>query len=274
MEVTDNQSLLEFIESTTDLTCAYELLVLYLAIKLRNAEWKIDKDNLIDFFIDFYKIREAKDLNMDNPCNPLQLKNLDKTNQMINRGPIGTLLKVGVFKTFERFDEAIVKIIFENEEDILSLIRECVIKHYVGAFDESRDTLVTAISDWESDINEHIKKEALRKIGTRVEKIDLETMLKYLFQAYNMRVFQKLLDRFQISDEEFEDYLTTGREIFAKTFVKAEKQEEPAAVEPEPVPTKYSPDRIQTLTSFFQQMRDEAEEEEKEEKAKKKKKKK
>ncbi len=153
MEVESYPSLIEFIKTTTDFTCAYELVVLFAAMKLKDADGKIDREQLAEFFLDFYRTRKATKLPMKKPCNPLEDEDLDKTIQMLNRGAIGTLLKVGILKTFVRFKDEFLTIIFRQDEELLSTLKEQIIKHFVDASGDSKKSVEAVLLEWEGRLN-------------------------------------------------------------------------------------------------------------------------
>lgn len=260
MAVSDYQSLIEFLESIK-YTCGYELIVLFAAIKLKDAEGRFDRERLTDFFIDFYKIGEANNLTLEQECNPLQIEDLNETMQMINRNPIGSLLSTGILSTFERFNKHIFKIIFDNEEEILSKISDQIINFFSETFRNSRQTMEAIISEWETSTNESIRKNALQNVAGSIENINLESILKYLYQSFSQEAYNKLLNNFQITEQEFDDYFIKKPEHFLKYFQEQEKEAEVPAPEKAAEATKFSPQRIQQLTNFFQKIREEEEEE-------------
>lgn len=275
MVIEDYQGLIDFIK-TTKSTCGYELIILFAAIKLKNAEGKFDKEQLTDLFLEFYRIREANDLTVEEQCNPLQFEDRKEIIQLINRTPISSLLKVGILKTFERFNPDIFKVIFDNSEEILSTIKERIIKFYLS-FGDSQEIMENLLSKWETGIDGIIKKDALQKISGSIEKIDLEFMLKYLYQSYSLVAFNKLLQNFHIDQQDFENFFTGGVEASPQLLSALEQAEEPIEIEEDSPEIKAErrkaqqpSSHIQELTNFFQQMRKEAEEEQKQSKVKKK----
>ena len=167
MQVVNYNTLSEFIESTTELTCAYELIALYTAIKIRDTEGKIDRELLAKLFIDFYKIRKENKLKVEKPCNPLESEDLEETLQMLNRGPIGTLLKVGILKTFVRFDTDIYIVIVENEESVLSNIESQILRHYKESDEDPLKDLEKLLNKWKTRIKSRlaiVAKEASQKM--------------------------------------------------------------------------------------------------------------
>jgi len=269
MAVIDYQGLTEFIK-TTKFTCGYELIVLFAAVKLKNAEGGFDKAQLAQFFIEFYRLRKINDLNFEKECDPLQSEDPREVMHLLNRNPIAHLLKVGILKTFERFNYDLFKISFDKSEEILSTLKDQILKFYPESSGDSKKIMEVILSKWEKDINETIKKDALQKMSSSIEKINLEFMLKYLYQSYSLPAFNKFLKSFQINEQDFEKFFTGRVEDSSKLFKAIAPEEEPAVLKEESQLEKPPPSRIQDLTNFFQKMIDEAETEQKQEKAKKK----
>jgi len=272
MAIKDYQSLIEFIQ-TANSSCAHELIALFAAIKLKNADAGFDKEQLVNFFIEFYQIRKKNDLTSEKECDPLQFEDRREIIQLINRNPIAALLKAGILKTFERFDPNIFKIIFDNTEELLSTIKSRIGEVHSESFGESRETMELVLSEWENIIDQTLKADALQKMAGSIEKINLEFMLKYLYQSYSLLAFNKMLKSFQIDEQDFENFFTSRMEDLSKFFKGREQKEKLAEIEEEPKVLKQPTSHIQELTNFFQKMREETEEEQVKTKIKKKKKK-
>ena len=233
MAIKNHQNLIEFLK-TTKFPCAYELIVLFAAIKLKSAEGRFNKEQVTDFFIEFYRIREVNNLVLEEKCNPLLTEDRKETILFLNRNPISSLLKVGILKTFERFNPDIFKIIFDHSEEILSTLKDQIIEFYLESCSDSREIMEDSLSKWETGIDESIKADALVKMSGSIEKINLEFMLKYLYQSYSLTAFNKLLKSFKIDEQDFESLFTGGVEVSSK-FFKNRAPEGPAEIE-EPSP--------------------------------------
>ncbi len=246
MLISDIQSFIEFIE-TTEMNCVYKLIILYSIIKLKDAEGKFDKEKLVNFFIEFFKIGKRYKLLLGQKCDPLQNGDREKTMQLINKYPINNLIKEGILKTSETFDSTIFEIIFNNENEILFSIKQQMIRYFVtplgdlylslnlisedGDFSFQGDFLDLSflkelleefLVDWEKKINEIIKLDALSKLASCHEKINLEFLLKYLYQSYNSRLINKLVEKFQMTQEDLINFFISNIDDFSKFFVSEE----------------------------------------------------
>jgi hypothetical protein len=271
MTIKDYQGLTEFIK-TTKFTCGYELVVLFTAMKLKNAEGGFEKEQLANFFIEFYRIGKSNNLTLAKECEPLQSEDPREIMLLLNSSPIAHLLKVGILKTFERFNPDLFKIIFDKAEEALDTVKDQIIKFYVESAGNSKKSLEDILSKWENGINEYVKTDALQKMASSIEKINLEFMLKYLYQSYSLTAFNKFLKSFKINEQDFQKFFTGRMEDASKFFMTtpSEEEEEPAVLEGKPQMVKPPASRLQDLTSFFQKMVDEDEEELGKEKLKKK----
>ncbi|MFX1295119.1 MAG: hypothetical protein ACFFD2_09745 [Promethearchaeota archaeon] len=261
MVVTDYESLTEFIESMNN-TCGYELVFLFVAMKLKDADGRFSRERLAEYFTEFYRIGETHNLVLEQECNPLKNENQNETIQMINRIPIGALLRAGILTTFERFNRDIFKILFDKEEEMLSIIKNQIIKYFLGTFGNSRDNMEAILSEWEQWLNESIKMDALHNVAGSIENISLESLLKYLYHSYSQDAYNKLLESFQINEHEITDIFTNGKESFSKSF--KEGVGKLADIKKKSEVIKRSTSRLDDLTMFFQKMREEAEDEKKE----------
>jgi hypothetical protein len=270
MTIKDYQGLTEFIK-TTKFTCGYELVVLFTAMKLKNAEGGFEKEQLANFFIEFYRIGKSNNLTLAKECEPLQSEDPREIMLLLNSSPIAHLLKVGILKTFERFNPDLFKIIFDKAEEALDTVKDQIIKFYVESAGNSKKSLEDILSKWENGINEYVKTDALQKMASSIEKINLEFMLKYLYQSYSLTAFNKFLKSFKINEQDFQKFFTGRMEDASKFFMTTpSEEEEPAVLEGKPQMVKPPASRLQDLTSFFQKMVDEDEEDLGKEKLKKK----
>ncbi|MFX1295122.1 MAG: hypothetical protein ACFFD2_09765 [Promethearchaeota archaeon] len=263
MAIKDYGKLILFLE-TTKFNCGYELVILFAAIKLKNERGGFQRERLVDFFIDFYKIRKEKKLALKKYCNPLEKEDRNKIKRLINRNPIGFLLKVGILKTFERFNANIFNIILNNEEEILLTIKERIINHYMEMFGDSKENIEEVLSEWEVRINENIKLDASKKFAEYIEKIDVEILLKYLYQSYNIRNFNDLLKYFHITQREFDDYFNSKIKFNSKFSRSEENRSQIPKAEKDQGLKKFSNVHMRDLTLFFQKMKEESGEEEEE----------
>jgi hypothetical protein len=260
MAIKDYQGLTDFIK-TTKFTCGYELVVLFAAIKLKNAEGGFEKEKLADFFLEFYRIGKSN-LTLGKACKPLQSEDSREIMLLLNSGPIAHLLKVGILKTFERFNPDLFKIVFDKAEEVLDTVKDQIIKFYSESPDNSKKIMDDILSKWENGINDYIKTDALKKMASSIEKINLEFMLKYLYQSYSLASFNKFLKSFQINEQDFKKFFTGRLEDASKFFIAIPAgEEEPGILKDEPQMAKPPASRIQDLTSFFQKMISEDEKE-------------
>lgn len=256
MAIADFPNFIDFIK-TAKFNCGYELILLYAAIKLKNEEGGFDREKLVDFFIDFYRIREKNRLALESYCDPLQNGDRVKTIRLINRNPISYLLNVGIFKTFERFDSNIFQIIFNNEDQILLTIKERIKQHFSKTLGDSNESTEAVLLKWEKGINESIRVGALQKFAACYDKINIEVLLKFLYHSYSLRTFDKLMEDFLINPREFKDYFSSKIKYQSK-FFSTEKKDAPAPpVERKQKLKKYSAQRIKDLTNIFHKMREE-----------------
>lgn len=254
--IKDYRGLTEFIK-TTRFSCGYELVVLFEAVKLKNGEGGFDKERLTDFFIDFYRIGKNNSLTLEKECEALQSENPREVISMLNQIPIAHLLKVGILKTFERFNYDLFKTIFDKTEEVLDILKDQIIQFYSEFPGNSKKITEDIFSKWENNINNYIKSDALQKMTSSIEKINLEFMLKYLYQTYSLTTFNKFLKSFQINEQDLQQFFTGRQEAAAKFFMTPPPEEEPAVLKGEPRLMKAPPSRIQDLTTFFQKMIDE-----------------
>jgi hypothetical protein len=258
MAIKDYQSLTEFIK-TTKFPCGYELVVLFAAVKLKNGEGSFEKEKLADFFIEFYRIGKNNSLTLEKEC--IQSEDPREVMYLLNRTPIAHLLKIGILKTFERFNYDVFKIIFDKAEEVLDTLKDRIIQFYSESPGNSKKIMEDILSKWENNINDRIKSDALQKMTSSIEKINLEFMLKYLYQSYSLTAFNKFLKSFQINEQDLQKFFTGRQEAAAKFFMVPPPEEEPGILKAEPPLTKPPPSRIQDLTNFFQKMIDEDEKE-------------
>jgi len=289
MSVTDYESFIQYIK-TKQLKCAYLLVVLFSAIKLRDAEGTFPKERLVDFFIEFYKIREKYKLVLNKECNPLQSGDRNATIQLINEKPLNTLIENGILETPERFKTTINKVIFEKEHEILLTIKTKFIVFYHDALKDRNltlnlfpddmglafisDLIGECFSEWQLYINDIIKSDASKKLAAAVDKINIQDLLKYLFQSYSLKTMNQLLAQFHMTEEELNDYFN-GDFDYSKLPILEQIQAPVRA----PSPTvseqpgkaigaqftdtkqihesiKTSEHKVQALTDLFQQMKE------------------
>ena len=287
MSVTDYQTFVRFIKKT-DLKCAYLLITLFSAIKLRDAEGTFPMERLVDFFIQFYKLREKYKLALDKDCNPLQAENRNQTIELINKKPINTLLKNKILQTPERFNSEINKMLFENEHEILLTVKTKFVLFYLDALKDRnitlnlfpdemgqtflQDLIIECINEWQEFIRETIQSDMSKKLAESHEKINLEFLLKYLYQSYSAKSMNFLLGSFKMTQEEFNNNISSdfdySKFLTSNAFV-AQATDSPKTLEspqfsPEEAEflefarsqeqTPPSRDRIQSLTDVWKQM--------------------
>ena len=222
------QKLVGFIK-TTELKCACKLVILFSAIKLKDEKGKFDEERLVDFFIEFHRLKEKYKLGLKQDCNPLIDQDRKETMQLMNRHPISNLLKEGILKTSESLDSNIFELIFENQAKILSMIKERLHGHFSETLgdlylslsiisEEEVSSFHTEIVDdflveWEKRIDEIIKTDALSKLAESHETISLEVLLKYLYQSYDLHSMNELLESFHITRDQFESYFSSNVDI-------------------------------------------------------------
>ncbi|NVM29831.1 MAG: hypothetical protein HWN65_13385 [Candidatus Helarchaeota archaeon] len=222
------QKLVGFIK-TTELKCACKLVILFSAIKLKDEKGKFDEERLVDFFIEFHRLKEKYKLGLNQECNPLKDQDRKETLQLMNRYPISNLLKEGILKTSESLDSNIYDLIFENQAKILSMIKERLHGHFSETLgdlylslnlisEEEVSSFHTEIvedflAEWEKGIDEIIKTDALNKLAESHDTISLELLLKYLYQSYDLNSMNELLERFHITRDQFEGYFSSNVDV-------------------------------------------------------------
>ncbi|MHA1266866.1 MAG: hypothetical protein ACTSRS_16635 [Candidatus Helarchaeota archaeon] len=280
LEVNNLPDLLRFIKS--DFECAYELIVLFTAIKFKDDEGRFDKERLIDFFMELFVMLEKEGVVLNKKCDPLQKGDREKVLQLLNRQPISALLKSKIFKTFERFDFNLFKEIFNNEEAVLVALKERIVGFFLGRGIEKRQ-LENILTEWEGTMNEMLKTHALMRIVEGYNKFTLEFLLKFLYQSYSLGAFEKLVSDFQINQKELIDYFNSrlefpiarigeprirlATEVPKSAEVQMKEQTKQEALK------KSAEEHLKSLTEFFHKMREEALEEEEQQMKKKKKRK-
>ncbi|MHA1360831.1 MAG: hypothetical protein ACTSRC_22140, partial [Candidatus Helarchaeota archaeon] len=175
---------------------------------------------------------------------------------LINRKPISVLLKEGILKTFERFRPEIFNILFENEETVLKTIEERIIKFFLKTPGNTIAKLESLLKEWKEYINSSIKSDTLKHLADSYDQINLEYLLKYLFQSYNLKALQKLVEDFHLTPIEFKRYFTGGVDLAAifpaATEAELEGGEEEDVKEAEPSTAT----KVKDLSRFYQQMMD------------------
>lgn len=275
IEVKNLADLLRFIKSNFE--CAYELIVLYTAIKFKDDEGRFTKELIVDLFMElFIRLRNAGVL-LDKKCNPLQDGDRESVLLLLNRNTISALLNSKIFKTFERFDFDLFKEIFNNEEAVLVALKDQLINYFRGRGIDRR-RLDQILIEWEGIMNEMIKTNALMRIAEGYNKFTLEFLLKFLYQSYSLGAFERLVIEHQINQKELLDYFGSRLEfpiarVGATTLTIDRKVTKTEPTVQQELLKKSAEEHLQSLTDFFHQMREEAlEEEEKEQKKKKSKK--
>jgi hypothetical protein len=272
-EVKGIADLIRFINA--EFECAYEQVVMFIAVKLKNDEGRFDKERLIDFFMDLFDYVQKEGGVMDESCDPLQGGDRKKVLSMLNRVPISTLLRSGVFKTFERFNFDLFKEIFNNEEAVVVALKNRL-KGYFSRKGLNQKKAEAILAEWEADMDEVIKTDALMKITERPDKFTLEFLLKFLYQSYSLGSFENLMRDHHINQKELIDYFSSKLnfpvarigEPAPLAAIISEKPAEARVPAPAPV-TAPVEEHIKSLTEFFHKMREEALEEEEAQKKKK-----
>lgn len=272
-EVKGVADLLQFINAEGEEV--YEQVVMWIAVKLKNDEGRFDKERLIDFFINLFDRLQKEGLVREEGSDPFQGGDRKMILALLNRNPISTLLKRGVFKTFERFNFDLFKEIFNNEEAVLVALRNQV-KGYFSRRGLNREKLEAVLAGWEAGMSEAIKTAALMRITEQSDKFTLEFLLKFLYQSYSLGSFEKLVRDHHINQQELIDYFSSklnfpvtriGEPSPFAAMIRKEPAESPKTAKQ--AVEKSVEEHIKNLTEFFHDMREEALEEEEGQKKKK-----
>ncbi len=277
IEVKNFPDLLRFINS--DFECAYELVVLFTAIKFKDDKGWFDRERLVDFFMELFSILENEGVFLGKYCDHLQGGDRENVLSLLNAKPIDTLLKSKIFKTAERFDFELFKEIFNNEEVILVAIKQQLIQYFLGRGIDSRQQVEMLLFSWEGIMNDMIKTNSLMRITEgSYNKFTLEFLLKFLYHSYSLGSFEKLIADHHINQKELIDYFNSRLqfpiervgEISIAASSKLGIAEEPEVLDDKGAKIS-AEERVKSLTDFFHQMREEGFEEEDRKKKKKKK---
>ncbi len=265
--------LLGFINS--DFECAYEVILLYIAVKFKDDEGCVDTERFVDFFIELFLNLKNEGIVPDKSCNPLQGGDREEVRSLLISKPIDALISGGLFSTEERFNFELFKEIFKNEEAILVALKERLISYFLGRGTDSHNKLDTILSNWEETMNQMIKTNALMRITEGYSKFTLEFLLKFLYQSYSLGAFEKLVSDHQINQKELIDYFNyrlkfpltrVGGPPISSTFerkVAMKTDEDPESQE------KSAEEHLRNLTEFFHNIREESLDDKKEMKKKK-----
>jgi len=263
IEVSSFPDLLRFINS--DFKCAYELVVLFTAIKFKDDQGGFDQDRLVDFFMELFNILEKEGIVLGKSCDPLQGGDRENVLLLLNDNPIDTLIRSKIFETSERFNFDLFKEIFNNEEAILVALKNQLIYFFLGRGLDSRQQLEMLLFSWEGIMNEMIKTNSLMRITEgSYNKFTLEFLLKFLYQSYSLGAFEKLVVDHQINQKELIDYFNSRlkfpiervADISIPTVNKIGDADEPEILEDQPQKVS-AEERVKGLTDFFHQMREE-----------------
>ncbi|MHA1131579.1 MAG: hypothetical protein ACTSQQ_12325, partial [Candidatus Helarchaeota archaeon] len=162
----------------------------------------------------------------------------------------------GILKTFERFRPEIFNILFENEETVLETIEERIIKFFLKTPGNTIAKLESLLKEWKEYINSSMKSDTLKHLADSYDQINLEHLLKYLFQSYNLKALQKLVEDFHISPIEFKRYFTGGVDLatifpsIVENELEGGETEDVKEVQPSTV------SKVRDLSRFYQQMMD------------------
>lgn len=274
IEVKCFPDLLRFINSNFE--CAYELVVLFTAVKFKDDMGGFDIERLVDFFMELFIILEKEGIILGKFCKPLQQGDRESVLSLLNENPINTLLQSKIFKTPERFNFDLFKEIFNNEEAVLVAIKQQLINFFLGRGIESRQQLEMILFSWEGVMNEMIKTNSLMRIVEgSYNKFTLEFLLKFLYQSYSLGAFEKLIADHQIDQKELIDYFNSRLQfpierVGAISFpvIKGLEEEEPEVLVDHPLKLS-AEERVKSLTDFFHKMREEEDEHTKKKKKKK-----
>jgi hypothetical protein len=255
MAITVLEDLLELIQAR-EMQCAYELIVFYAAIKLKDKDGGFDREKLVDFFINFYILGVKYDLQLEESCDPLIEKDPKDILLLLNRNPISILLKEGILKTFERFDPEVFEILFEDEEEILKSIEERIVKHFLETSGNTIAKLESLTKEWIKLMNSNIKSDTLKHLADSYDQINLEYLLKYLFQSYSLKSLQRLVEDFHLTPIEFKRYFTGGVDLAAIFPAATEAELEGGEAEEVKEAEPSSAAKVKDLSRFYQQMMD------------------
>jgi hypothetical protein len=161
------------------LTCSYKLILLYGLIKIHDNFGTFQKEDLVESFISFYKIRMDAGFQIDlKNCNPLQEGDKDKILPILMKNPVKILVDAGFLANATRFSQRFLEILKRNKEKFVTLLWNKIIKYYETRLGDSQNNIEKILNKWGTRLSEITPNQSKKEGATQIigPKISFNTL--------------------------------------------------------------------------------------------------